>query len=198
MRKSGIERWLTLSVCLCFSGFVAFCVWRVVDSTSQQLVARLFNQSPDGSQATAGQPVVDNHLAVMYLFAASLALLMALIVYYRLLYLRFLECIGDIEAAGGTVRFSNGRRVTMLSYLFGKATVDLSDCDLDDSRLPELSRIPNLVCLRVADNPITKNVLPKIARCRQLGKLDVSGTRIRNEHLEQLHQITGLQAILCE
>ena len=197
MRRPKLERSLTMLVSLCFSPFVGFCVWFVVDSTSGQLAAKLFNQ-PAVSQGIVKRPAAENHLAVVTFAAASLSMLLACVVFYRTRFLQFQDCIRDINSLGGTVRFSSGQNATWKTYWYDDATVDLSDSNINDSRLPELSRIPNLVSLRMAGNPITKNALPKILRCRRLERLDVSETRIRNEHLEPLQKLANLTSILSE
>ena len=198
MRRPRIERWLVFLTSLGVVAFVGFCVWFVLDSTSQNFVAKLFNHEFTETAAAASEaPGVHFLLAVKFVTLALL--LMAIFaVWHRLRFLGFCKCVKEIEAVGGIVRFSNSKQVTLACYLVGETTVDLSDTDVNDSRLPDLSRIPRLVSLRLAGTNVSARSIPKLAGCQHLGSLDVTETNVRAADLEPLTNLPSLNSILCD
>lgn len=197
MRRPKIERWLTFLVSLCVIAFVGFCAWFVIDATSQKFVAKLSNQELVES-AGGTQPQVAHFQLAFSFVATSLIFLLAFAAWHRCRFFQFRDCVRAIESVGGTVRFSNGQEATLMAYLFGNVSVDLSDTDVNDALLPDLRYIPNLVCLRIAGTRVTEKAVCNIARCRKLESLDVSGTRIRADHFDAFDEMKSLNSILCE
>lgn len=200
MRRPRIERWLVFLTSLGVVAFVGFCVWFVLDSTSQNFVAKLFNHElTETAASTAASEAAGIHLVLAVNFVTLALILIAIFaVWHRLRFLGFCECVKEIEAVGGIVRFSNSKQVTLACYLFGETTVDLSDTDVNDSRLPDLRCIPRLISLRLAGTNVTARSIPKFAGCQHLGSLDVTETNVRAVDLEQLVNLPSLNSILCD
>lgn len=75
-------------------------------------------------------------------------------------------------------------------------TLELIDCQIDESELPQIGHFSSLIKLAVTQSPLTSSAIIQIGRLRAIEMLDLSGCRLRPGDLKSLSDLSQLRKLV--
>ena len=142
-----MEAWLTIIVRLVVIGLVAVVVGTALQSTSQQIAGKLFNDTvqPETEEDT---PQING--SVWVAVAGGLATVIGIYgAVHVFQFRRFSASVDAIENLGGNVSFVPPQPSRFRVYWYSESTVDLSGSSVDDGSFLDLVNLRRLRTLRV-------------------------------------------------
>ena len=192
-----MESWLTIVVRLVVIGLVAVVVGTVLQSTSQQLVGKLFDYTGESTVAEDAPVAAQGNGNVWVAVAGGIATFIGIYgAVHVFQFRRFKASVEAIEKLGGTINFAPPQQNRFLAYLYSEATVDLSDSSVDDDSFPMLVDLRRLRTLRVDNTDIADAAASKIGKCKMLRALDLSNTKIGDVALQQFVTLSSLKNLI--
>ena len=189
-----MESWLTLFVRLAIVVFVAICVHQLVESTSNRLVSRMFG----GAEAEPASETVETpspRINPWPILAAGMALILAFLSFHFFKFQKFTDTADQITNLGGRIDYQPNASSVYSAYLVSTASVDLSDCDVDE-QAPAFKYLPRLKTLRLSGANFQTGLVNEVARCNKLAALDLSSTPITDEDMAALAKLAGLKSLI--
>ena len=193
-----MESWLTIVVRLVVIGLVAVVAGTVLQSTSQQLVGKLFDYTGESTAAEEDAPVASQSNGNIWVaVAGGLATFVGIYGAVHIFqFRRFAASVDAIEKLGGTINFVPPQQHRFRAYLYSESTVDLSGSSVDDDSFPVLVDLRRLRTLRVDNTAIADAAASEIGKCKMLRALDLSNTEIGDAALQQLVTLSSLKNLI--
>ena len=192
-----MEAWLTIIVRLVVIGLVAVVVGTALQSTSQQIAGKLFNDTvqPETEEDTPVASQING--SVWVAVAGGLATVIGIYgAVHVFQFRRFSASVDAIENLGGKVSFVPPQPSRFRAYWYSESTVDLSGSSVDDGSFPDLVNLRRLRTLRVDNTNIADVAASEIGKCRMLKALDLSNTKISDAGLQQLMALSLLKNLI--
>ena len=96
----------------------------------------------------------------------------------------------------GRVIYTPEHNSTLLNYIYGETTLDLSTTSVNDATL-NLKSLPRLKTLAIASTEVSDTVARSIAQCDYLRNLDISDTSLTDEFVARLVKLRHLTTVIA-
>ena len=190
-----MEAWLTFPARLLMVALVGFFVWTVV-SDSLRPIKTAVSGKPAAQSVESHEDAASDSAMIVAVLVAVAAASLAYVTIEIVRFSRFRHAIAEVIKLGGSIRFSPQTESELLSFVFGSATVDLSEAIVPEDRVPRFSAITNLRSLRLAEARFPKTLLHEISRTRSLVSLDLTATGLTDDDLAHFIKLRNLKNLL--
>ena len=98
----------------------------------------------------------------------------------------------------GTVIVEPAYSLAIAQYWYSKVVVDLSRTDFTNYEADDfpLEQIRRLVGVRIRESIIPDSIILKLAQCKSLKRIDLTGSALSNDAAQSLCQLTGVEFVL--
>ena len=98
----------------------------------------------------------------------------------------------------GTVIVEPAYSLAIAQYWYSKVVVDLSRTDFTNYEADDfpIEQIRRLVGVRIRESIIPDSIILKLAQCKSLKRIDLTGSALSNDAAQSLCQLTGVEFVL--